>query len=301
MRFNSYHSIIPSILCFFLALQTTNLSCIESAHSTEQHNHLLSNSQDIFSLPKNASRSVKGSLKQNKYISKKIKDKIRPFLIPENHPMTSKLDAIFLNTRATANEQTFRAAGFVAIGKRRPRSFILVAKHPSMPNYLLKIYLDNELREKRKKPSWEWLVQRCQSAGAIKKIIENKKIKHFTVPSKWIYTFPAKPSPPIGHSYTRHFALLLVDDMKLTSDKVNLAAWRNTITKEHLNELYYIISHAKGGSYRPDNICFTENNTFAFIDTEYPGHKPDFNSIKPFLRPDMLRYWNKLIKNKGHH
>ena len=170
-----------------------------------------------------------------------------------------------------------------------------------MQNYLLKIYMDNELRKKQHKPSWKWLVQRCQSSREIKKIIEAKKIKYFTVPSKWIYTFPAKPSPPNERSYTRHFALLLVDDMKLVSDRANLDAWKNVITKKHLDELYYIISHANGGSYRPDNICFTQNNTFAFIDTEYPRHKPDFNSIKPFLRADMLKYWKRLIKNKGRN
>ena len=124
-------------------------------------------------------------------------------------------------------------------------------------------------------------------------------MKYFKVPNKWIYPLPANPSPPISPAYTRHLIVLLVDDMHLASHNECLYAWYNKITPEHLNELYLIISYAKGSSYRPDNIPLTLNGTFAFIDTEYPSHKPDYSSIKPHLNAPMLAYWNKLIKQSG--
>ena len=64
--------------------------------------------------------------------------------------------------------------------------------------------------------------------------------------------------------------VLLVDDMDLVSKQENEVAWKSMITREHLNELYLIITRAGGSSYRPDNIWLTKHGKFAFVDTEYP-------------------------------
>lgn len=215
------------------------------------------------------------NLERNPYLSNDAKKHMRPYLLPFKHPMRSFLDDLCLNQRITIDKETFEATGF-HVFSTRPRSYISVASHPNMPGYLVKVYFDTVLQKKRKKESWEWLVLRCEGALKVQRVIRDKEIKHFTVANKWIYCLPPHPSPPRDSWHKRHFALLLVTDMDLAPDAVNHYAWRNYITEEHLNELYLIISRAKGSSYRPDNISYSNNGTFAFIDTEYPAQGPDF-------------------------
>ena len=217
---------------------------------------------------------------------------IEKHILPENHPGKPALDAIFLSRRATKNEATFQASGFTTLFNKS-RSFIRVASHPLLPGYLLKVYLDSEQRQKRNRAGWEWLVRRCKGAGKIRKIIERHKIKYFQVPQKWLYPLPSQPD---SASLDQPF-VLLVDDMDLVSRKENEAAWKSIVTREHLNELYLIVTIAGGASYRPDNIWLTRLGKFAFIDTEYPTQKFDYDSISSFLSPEMRSYWGTLTQS----
>jgi hypothetical protein len=238
------------------------------------------------------------NFEDNPYISVDARNRMKPYLLPLRHPMRAILDDLCLKTRITMDEKNFHQAGFQTIVKR-PRSYIHVASHPKMKGYLVKAYLDNDLNEKHHKPSWEWLVRRCEGAEKIKNIIKKRRIKHFVVARKWIYCFPPDPSPPHDPRYTRHLALLVVTNMNLTTKKLNLHAWLHYISEEHLDELYAIISRAKGSSYRPDNIAYTRKKKFAFIDTEYPTKGPDYKRIRRYLSPEMRDYWDYLVKNGG--
>ena len=214
-------------------------------------------------------------LERNRYLPSDAKKKMRPFLIPVHHPVRSFLDALCTSQRITVDQQTFEKAGFHVL-TTRPRSFVSVASHPEIPHYLVKVYFDTVLSEKRGKASWKWLVLRCEGAEKVGSVIRDKRIKNFKVAKKWIYCLPPEPSPPQDLQHSRHFALLVVTDMDLAPDKLNYYAWKNYITEDHLDELYVIISRAKGSSYRPDNICYTKKGDFAFIDTEYPGTRARF-------------------------
>lgn len=232
-------------------------------------------------------------------ITHKIEKKIRPYLLPKNHPMKERLDALFHSSRATQDENTFANAGF-SVFSVRPRSYVVVARHPDLPKYVVKVNLDNNIQLKRNKESWEWFKMRCEGAERICKVIKQKKIKHFVVARKWLYPLPEDPAPPNDPNYTRHLVILLARDMNLVSRKENLFAWKNSITSDHLDELFEIVSHARGSSYRPDNIHLTVDGTFAFIDTEYPHSKPDYISIRPYLNDEMCAYWDKLVKHGGN-
>lgn len=225
--------------------------------------------------------------------------KLKAHQIPDSHPMKVKMDALFLNQRVTLNRETYENAGFSLLQHHRSNAFITIARHPSMPGYLVKAYMDDQLQTKRGFPSWKWLVQRCEGAKKIQSIITKKKIKHFTVASKWIYILPNEPAPPKSPQYIQHLAVLLVTDMNLIDDRYNKEAWRTKMTEEHLDELYYIISRARGSSYRADNIPYTNNGQFAFIDTEYPNQKPNFESVRRYLNSKMARYWDKIVKRGG--
>lgn len=231
----------------------------------------------------------------NPYSSKKEKKTIRPYLLPWNHPKKPYLDAIFLNQRATMNPESFADAGFIS-HHIQFRSFIHVASHPLIPGYLVKVYLDSELRSRRNIPSWQWFANRAKNAKAIDNVIKSKKLKYFTVAKKWIYPLPINPAPPNDLGYLRKNVILLVKDMNLVSKSENLLAWKTVITKKHLDEFYTIITSVGGSSYRPDNVTYTKNGKFAFIDTEYTNKSPDYRSILPYLSPKMAAYWKKLIK-----
>lgn len=227
-----------------------------------------------------------------------IRKRVDPFLLPCDHPAKDLLDHIFSSSRVTENDQTLLDAGF-DIRSIQPRSYVRILKHPLLPDFLFKAYVDVEIRKKRNLDSWQWLVKRCEGAAAVRHIIKKRKIKFFTVPDKWIYLLPETPLLSDDPDNQNHPALLLVTDMHLASRKESLYAWKHQITKEHLDELYQIISYAKGSSYRPDNIPLTIHGTFAFIDTEYPSHTPDYNSIKFYLSPEMCLYWEKLVQRGG--
>lgn len=243
-------------------------------------------------------RAIDPNVEDNPHISADAKKKMHPYLLPLSHPARPILDSLCKAKRITTDRKTFAHAGFETIAKR-PRSYIRVASHPHLRHFLVKVYLDTVLRKKQKKESWEWLVLRCRGADQVHSVIKKKKIKHFIVAKKWIYCFPAEPSPPRDDLHTRHLALLVVTDMNLVSKEQNLNAWKHEITHEHLDELYHIISRAKGSSYRPDNITYTQKRKFAFIDTEYPGKGPDFKSIRHYLNDEMREYWDRVVKNGG--
>lgn len=238
---------------------------------------------------KKLSSSVKKT-KESKALSR--------FRLPQNHPITPILDFIFSQSRAIQDETALANAGFITVSSRH-HSYIKVVKHPLMPGYLFKIYLDNELRQRRKLPYWRWYSYRCEGALKLRKIIKKKKLKHFAAPNKWIYFLPKEPSPPALPGYLRKNCILVVEDMNLASKEKNYEAWYTLITPEYLDELYTIISHAGGGNYTVFNIPYTNNGKFAFVDTEYSKSKPDFQSIRPNLSPEMLKYWDKKIKKGG--
>ncbi len=131
-------------------------------------------------------------LEKNPYLPKKIKNHLRPYLLPLHHRMRPKLDALFCEARVTQNRYTFHDAGFRVIA-RGPRSFINVAQHKQLPGYLVKAYFDNETQKKGNKSSWEWLIQRCQGADKIRKITDfclcSISLIITTSPQKFLYIY----------------------------------------------------------------------------------------------------------------
>lgn len=238
------------------------------------------------------------AFENNSAIPKVIKNKIRPYLIPLQHPLKNALDTIFYASRATLNPKSAFEAGFSVIATG-PRSHVVVAKHSLLPDHLVKFHYDSDPFLKRNRPTWEWLMKRCEGAKKIQRIIEKYRVQHFVCAKKYLYVFPKHPFPAKSSEFIRHLACALVSDMHLEPKAINLNAWKNKITKQHLNELYIIISRGKGSSYRPDNINYNREKKFAFIDTEYPEQSPDYKSIRRYLNEDMQNYWDYLVKNGG--
>lgn len=231
-------------------------------------------------------------LYDNPILTPEMRDRIAPHLLPLRHKMKPVLDAIFSTSRAIENEDSLAAAGFITLHSKQS-SFVKVLKHPEVPGYLFKIYMDTETRLKQDKPGWEWLTQRCEGAKRIRDFIKNKKIKHFSVPDKWLYLLPIDP-PTKGPIHQP--VVLLVTDMNLVSKPEILEAWKTVPTREYLDELYYILSHGCGSRFLSSNIPYTKSGKFAFIDTEYPDRKITLWKVKEFLSDEMQLYWDELCK-----
>ncbi len=278
--------VFPYLLSAILLVHTTTAFAASSETSSQKHN-------------KNATATLSymEEFESNPFISKKERKKIRGCLMPESHPIKPALDAIFYTQRATMDDETFAAAGFLT-KFMQPRSFIRVASHPLLPGYLVKVYLDTEKREKRDTPGWQWFYRRIKGANKIRKIITTSKVQHFVVPQKWIYPIPQHPSPPDTSEYARKNVILVVENMNLVPMDENLHAWKTKITPAHLEELFRIITFAGGESYRADNIAYTRNGKFAFIDTEYPHKKPNYRNLTKYLSADMAAYWTELVSGK---
>lgn len=223
-----------------------------------------------------------------------MQSKIAPYLLPANHPMKEKLDALFSRSRALENERTFIDAGFEVISGPRIYSFVIVARHPEVPGYVFKLYLDSETRMRNGIPHWKWLLQRCAGAEAIRKLIKRKNIRHFSVPDKWLYVLPTYPFSSAAHP---ELIVLLETDMELESKEMSRQMWKTGITHKHLNELYAIFKHGYGGTgvvKLPANVPYTKNGKFAFTDTEDPPAKLKLSYIKKYLSKEMQRYWERL-------
>lgn len=113
----------------------------------------------------------------NPYLDKKTKKLMSPYLLPLDHAVKPKLDTLFSH-RVISSKQTLLSAGFEIIASKES-SFITVARHPDIPGYVFKLYLDSEKRTKKHVPHCEWLTRRCIGAEKIRNIIKKKAFALF--------------------------------------------------------------------------------------------------------------------------
>jgi hypothetical protein len=214
---------------------------------------------------------------------------IKPYLLPAHHPLKVPLDQIFFHSNVLKNVQTFANAGFETLHVRA-NSYICIAKHPLLPGYLVKAYLDDEIRWKDGIPGWKWLVNRCKGAENIRKLIRKKNLNHFVVPDKWLYPLPNGSQQPV---------ILIVTDMDLASRAETRRAWKTRVTEEHLDELFCILRHGYASCDIVNNIPYTKTGKFACIDTEHPKRKLKYEGVKNSFSEKMKSYWETLMNKRN--
>jgi hypothetical protein len=219
------------------------------------------------------------------------------YMLPAESPLWRILPAIFFDPSILDTVQSFAEAGFITVSQRP--SGMCVAAHPRLDRYLVKAYI----RSKKIKPNWEWLVHRCWGASNIRELIDEKKLRHFVVPDKWIYPLVATPIP--AHPTRDELiamqtpAALVVTDMELVGRIASRKAWKTRVTKRLIQELYCILSHGYSSCCLPSNIPFTRRGKFACIDTEHPQRPLPFQNVGRHLSPDMAEYFNSLVRSGG--
>jgi hypothetical protein len=230
----------------------------------------------------------------NALIDKNMKAHMRPHLLPLNHPIKPILDAIFSRSRATESERSLIAAGFTILFSQE-KTFIEIAKHPRMPGYIFKIYLDSEKKMKDDQPGWKRLTTRCKVSNEMRNFFRKKKIRHFSVAKKWLYPLPTSP---LSTSENPQPVILIATDMDIYAVKDSQNAWETLTTEEHLDELYSILHHGYGSARLAKNVPYSRSGKFTFIDTEYERGKKKIHlsRIKQYLSPAMQQYWDKITK-----
>lgn len=226
----------------------------------------------------------------------RVQQKVAPYLLPDDHFIKPTLDAIFGNMRATLNLKTLVKAGF---NKTHPRQFtgLIITKHPGVPGFVFKLYLDAQ-RYHKEQPEYYYWILRIQGVQRIEEVIAAYGLESlFKCPKKWIYALPKDPKPPEG--YLDKSYILVEEDMDLMSSKANGKRWRsNAVTHEMLDQLFLIIHEAGlADSTKPDNIPFSTDGRIAFIDTEIHGKKKiDYSNLLPYLSNKNQAHWNSLIE-----
>ncbi|MBS0605162.1 MAG: hypothetical protein JSS60_09045 [Verrucomicrobia bacterium] len=237
------------------------------------------------------------NFEDNPLLTDRMRIRIAPYLLPLDHPMKPKLDSIFSQSRVLENERTLLDAGFVIIDGPMPNSFMIVARHPEIPGYVFKLYLDSETRCRKDIPHWTWLVRRCAGASAIRKLIRQEKIQYFSVPDKWIYILSVYPFSNVVNPQP---VILMETDMELESPEESKRMWKTAVTRKHLDELYAILKHGYGGHgvvNLSSNVPYTKSGKFAFTDTEDPPAKLKLKRVKRYLSKGNRHYWDSLINN----
>lgn len=212
------------------------------------------------------------------------------YFLPNNHWLKGAMEKIFSPFNPIEKISYLKKAGFHVVSKRA--NPLYVVGHKKLPGYLVKLYLNSE--SKGKELSAKWLINRCLGAENVRSLIQMKKMKYFTVPDKWIYILPGH-----GELNDNNNAVLIVTDMNISSDEGTKWAWKNKITRRHLDELFCILSHGFSSTYLVGNIPYSNNGAFACLDTEHPKRLLPLNKVSSYLSPKMRAYWEKLVRKGG--
>lgn len=228
-------------------------------------------------------------------ISPKVQQQVKPYLLPQGHPAQNALEQIFREPGVLLNEKTMRKAGFLDV---KPRKFtrLVVTRHPMLPGYVIKTYLDNQRYYKRK-PEYDHWISRIEGIKKIERIIDRKGWNHlFKVPSKYVYQVPA--GKKTKNYLTKHF-VLVETDMELVPENQNLNTWKShSLSHEQLNALFVILKKVGlRDCATPDNIPFSKDGRIAFIDTQTHGVKVPFSDLSPYLSRTNRHYWHELTQN----
>lgn len=243
------------------------------------------------------SRGVEGDQIHHPYVSEKVWRMVTPYLMPEDHPLKKKLDELFSKKRYLKNGRKLLQAGF--LNKRRePYTKVIVTRHKDMPGYIFKIYTDDRPGFKDDPEYLTWIYRARGARLARREIKERGWEAYFKAPKKWIYALPPYPEAKEG-ALQKNF-ILVEEEMDILSMREIMPKWRNgTITKEHLNMLFTIITRIglKGGC-KVDNIPICKDGRIAFIDTQSNlRHHLPYERLFQVLEGDLKEHWQHLINN----
>lgn len=212
---------------------------------------------------------------------------LKDCLLPQDHPLQTRLRGLFKDSTMFASNECLSLAGFQPIN--REHRLLLVARHPTIKNYLIKKFKNN-VSFKREIDNY---LNRISAARALRKFIKLNNLKYISVPRKWLYPLPRRFSDP--RTNQRSY-LLIVEDMKICSggDDPNgeIGKQYYNMNFDILRELCIVLYYFRGLDSSVRNMPFTQHGTIAFVDTEHwqDKNRGFLRLAKDYLRPDHLKY-----------
>ncbi len=214
----------------------------------------------------------------------------RPYMLPTDHPLHAKLDALIDPTLFKSRVSLIQAGYTLKDMSDEVRPWtIMVATHPDIEGYVIKSYPTDY-----KDPSYDIAlyryVRRIRNVRTLRHYLKERHCKYLTAPQKWLYRVPKT------NTY-----FLIAEYIPLSSGSVKGGETferYQKIPKEQLDELAQVLVDIKGCDACLQNIPFTEDNKIAFIDTDHQGlYMGDFEKrIIPYLHPDLQQYARDLWK-----
>nr|MBA3817005.1 hypothetical protein [Parachlamydiaceae bacterium] len=226
-------------------------------------------------------------------VSDELWNELKPYFLPENHPIKANLDALFSMQRLLTSRKTLKHAGFNVL--KHPQREIVIARHPALKGYLVKAYLDNKRIDE-----WRWWKKRIDGARQIQECIDRYNFNALMkTPKKWIYPLPSEPSPPNVPGIQRKNFILVVEDMNILSKKENKKAFKARMTTPLLDAIFIVLSeNLLVDSIFAPNIPFSRDGKIAFIDTEHFNNvtrSMKYWKLLKYLSPEMREYWKMII------
>lgn len=236
----------------------------------------------------------------HKYVSEDVWQLVKPYLMPEDHPLKGKLDRLFAKKRVLRNPKTLIIAGFEN-NKPEPHTKVIVTRHKEMKGYIFKLYTDDKLTYYRNEPEYITWMLRARGARIISQEIKEMGWEaFFKAPRKWIYALP--PTIKAHPDHLQKNFILVEDEMDILPDNEIREKWHNgTITKSHLDMLFYIVTKLgfRGGC-KYDNIPICKDGRIAFIDTQNNLRWPlPYDRLFQILEGELRTYWSELIQSES--
>jgi hypothetical protein len=189
--------------------------------------------------------------------------------VPFN-PASSDLGALFRNPNMFESADDWADEGFEIL--RASLNKITVASHPSVPWYLFKKYVSSGKRDEE--DQLDNYQKRLEGALQLRRLIDDKNLKHVVVPRKWLRTLPEE----FG-SRREPAHILVVERLDLLDADESKRAYQR-IDESILRDLCVALYAFRGLDSTIKNLPFTADGKIAFIDTEH---------------------WNRHGNRKNHH
>lgn len=293
---------MPKVLQHFVLIMSLTFLCphIEAHPSVvtgldlkHEWNKLGKKVKKIFNNDESTENIQKSS--PSRYVSDQVWKQVREFILPDDHPIKEELDQIFSTSfRPFYDLHSMEIAGFIP-AKPQHHTKVIVTKHPQLPGYVIKAYLDVQDYHLGKPEHYFW-TKRIKGADLLRKSIQKHHYEHLLkTPHKWIYLLPDEPLPP-SPCLCKRF-ILVEEDMNIYDDKANIAFWKSThVTHSLLNALYQVITEVGlDDCAKPANCPISKDGKIALIDTQsYHEKSIKYNKLTPYLSPANQQYWLKI-------
>lgn len=162
--------------------------------------------------------------------------------------VTYKLMDNFRGGTGTKTKEAFRRAGFKFLKGTR------ITEHPSMPGYVVKLGRANRVHQH---------VSRIWMAEAVRTVIAEHGLEHVTIPEKYLYHLPGRPTELVDDNYA-----VISEKVECSSDRHNRTKLRQ-LPIETVKEILTIIEEVVYNDPSPSNIrVLGDGETVAIIDTE---------------------------------